>query len=146
MTRFLKSVAVAVASAGLVLSCAGAAGAQIKTYNVGHAPAPEGVHTDASGVSGWAVVDAGGGLARKLNAKSVVHEEEIGSYVVNFNSNIRFCAYTGNVTLSGADGVPLPGYVTLVSANGNLKGVFVQTYDASGALSDQLGFTVIVTC
>ena len=144
MNRSLNTFAVATAAAGLILSSASAAGAATKAYNVGHA-APKGVHTTATGVSGWAVVDAGGTFARKLNAKTV-SQDDTGSYIVGFNSNIRGCAYSGNVMLSGDTGVSDPGYVTFVGANGNSKGVYVQTFDATGNLSNGLGFSLIVTC
>lgn len=98
----------------------------------------------ASGISGFAVVDSDATLNRKLNAKSVAHDG-VGSYIVRFNSNIRKCAYTGNVGLSGSSGVSSPGYVTVVGAGVDVKGVYVQTFDSSGTVTD-LGFQLVVTC
>jgi hypothetical protein len=130
-------------SAALLLASVGA-GVTATGRNTSPGKHAGGVGTLAVGVSGFAVVDADGTLARKVNAKSVDVLDD-GEYIVHFNSNVKKCAYTGNVSLSGDTGTPDPGYITLVGANGDPKSVYVSVYD-SGGTGVNNGFTVLVTC
>ena len=96
------------------------------------------------GVSGWAVVGSDGTLARKHNATKV-DTNGTGQYVVYFSSNIRRCAYTATIGLTGAGGVSDPGFVTVVGAGVSVHAVYIETFDKTGTLAD-LGFHLIVTC
>lgn len=98
----------------------------------------------AVGQSGWAVVNPNGTLARN---KNVMFSNKIntGIYYVNFNSNIRQCAYVATSGLSGHNAQPKPAYVTVVGLQGATDGVEVQTYNSAGVQTDE-GFHLVVTC
>jgi hypothetical protein len=115
--------------------------------NPTNSPRPQaikGVHTEVSGVSGFAVVNSDGTLARRINAKSSV-KNSTGTYVVHFNSVVTKCAYTGAIGLSGTSGSSSPGFITVVGRAGDAKGIFIQTFNSAGTLTD-LGFHLVVTC
>jgi hypothetical protein len=102
------------------------------------------VRPQAVGQSGWAVVNPNGTLARN---KNVMFSNKInkGIYYVNFNSNIRQCAYVATSGLSGHNSQPKPAYVTVVGLEGATDGVEVQTYNSAGVQTDE-GFHLLVTC
>src|SRR6186713_346358 len=52
----------------------------------------------------FAVVNADGTLARNSGASFVTHNPGAGSYIVRFNRNVRNCAYTASIGLSGTSG------------------------------------------
>jgi hypothetical protein len=146
MRRTVKNCIRGVMAIGILLATASVgAAAPDMTQNVGKGDKKGSVHINATGVSGWAVVDVDGALARKLNAKSVSHTASTNSYIVHFNSNVRGCAYSGNVGLSGSSGTSGPGFITVVAANSDVKGVFVNTFDGTGAGTER-PFHLIVTC
>jgi hypothetical protein len=94
----------------------------------------------------FAVVNADGSIARGFPSTPLtgIHIST-GTYEVDFKTGITSCAYTGAIGLSGTSGASAPGMITVVGRAGNPKGIFVQTYNASGALTD-LGFHVEVAC
>jgi hypothetical protein len=139
MKRLIAVALTAVLASSVTFAGTASAGPRDNT-----GPGAKSVHTDAAGVSGWAVIDPDGTLARKLNAKSVLHVDT-GIYAVSFNSNIRHCAYTATVGLSGSVGSSLPGYATVVALNEDTKGVYLKTFDSTGALAD-LGSHLLVSC
>ena len=87
-------------------------------------------------------VGADGALVRSSRATSASHPST-GSYRVIFDRNIDQCTYfAGTAT---ADGDTSDGFVTVTNYGINDKGVFVQTFDASGTKVDR-GFQVEVVC
>jgi hypothetical protein len=107
-------------------------------------PVSKDVHTMASGVPGWAVVDADGTLERKLNAKSVT-KLGVGTYEVAFSSNVSKCAYSATIGLAINGGSPSPGYINVTGRSGNVKALFIKTYDTTATLADE-GFHIVVSC
>jgi hypothetical protein len=97
-----------------------------------------------SGVSGWAVINADGTFARRLNAG---HANKLGTgqYEVIFNSKINKCAYTATTGDPGSIAVPGPFFIGITGRQGNGKGVFVTTFDQNGLAADS-AFFVNVTC
>jgi hypothetical protein len=141
-----KSIAVGVvflSSACLALSGVAAAAGPAKDMNAPR-PAAKDVHiAGASNISGWAVVEADGTLTREDNATGVIHLST-GTYEVDFNSKLKHCAWTAMISNSGS-GTPLTGFIKAAARAGNIKGVFIATYDTAGAAAD-LPFHLNVTC
>jgi hypothetical protein len=107
-------------------------------------PAPKGAGVPgASNISGWAVVNADGSLARGLNATGASHIS-VGAYEVDFNSKLTKCAFTATVGNAGS-GNPTHLSIVVASRSGNIKGVFVEVQDFSGTLTDS-PFHLNVTC
>ena len=97
------------------------------------------------GVSGWAVVNSDGSLARGHNATSVIHTSGDSFYKVRFNSNVRRCEYNATIGQSGHEGEPSAAFVTVVGASASVEEVFVETYNSSGTGAEE-GFHLNVTC
>lgn len=93
----------------------------------------------------WAVVNEDGTLARGFHAVSAAAAGSAGSYEVIFDRNVRNCAYVATIGLSGSSGTPGPGEIGVVGRNGNVNGVFVKTYDSTGAIATR-GFHLAVHC
>lgn len=107
-------------------------------------PGGKDVHVQgATNISGWAVVDTDGTLARKENAKTA-GRLSTGTYEVIFNSALNHCSYQATAATPGISGAPT-GFVGLSPRAGNNRGVFIQTRDNTGALID-LAFHLLVTC
>jgi hypothetical protein len=91
----------------------------------------------------WAVVESDGTLQRG----SAVSAAQIntGQYEVVFNRNVRKCAYIGTLgktdSVSNADA----GQIGVVGRDGNVKGVWVQTFDSAGTATDA-DFHLVVLC
>lgn len=92
----------------------------------------------------FAVVNFDGTLARGYGAMSST-SEGTGAYQVLFKRGLRKCAYVATLGSSGSSGSPPTGYAGVVGRNGHLNGVYVQTFNSSGALTDE-GFHLVVTC
>lgn len=140
-----RSVSVAAAAASIaIFACAGVATASPGgPQPAGPAPA-KGVHTlGASNVSGWAVVDATGTLARGANAVAVI-KLGAGTYEVQMNSKLKHCSFVGS---AGDPGQGTSGFGVVTTANraGNEKAVFVQTFNQAGTSTDT-DFHLNVTC
>lgn len=65
-----------------------------------------------------------------------------GTYYVVFNQDVASCAY---IVALGTGGVPPSGSATAASLSVNHDGVWVNTYDTAGTLTDE-PFTVAVYC
>ena len=91
-----------------------------------------------------AVVNADGTIARGNGVTAVV-TAGTGNYRVEFDRNVRQCAYVGTIGLSGASGTSAPGFITVVGDALSVNGVFVTT-DDSAAASTNLGFHLVVDC
>lgn len=94
--------------------------------------------------SGFAVVNSNGTLARGAAVQGS-QRNATGSYTVDFLHSVKNCVFTATTGLSGSVGDPPNGYVTVAGANGDTKGVYVATFDASGNPAD-LGFHLNVRC
>jgi hypothetical protein len=92
-----------------------------------------------------AVVNADGTVDRGKGVTSVTHTAAAGSYIVHFDRNVRACAYTASIGLSGASGTSARGFITVVGAAADSNGVFVTTDDIAGAPAER-GFHLVVTC
>lgn len=93
----------------------------------------------------FAVVNADGTVARGFPISPTATHISTGTYEVDFKTGITACAYNGTIGLSGTSGASVPGLITVVGRAGNPKGIFVQTFNATGALTD-LGFHIEVAC
>jgi hypothetical protein len=92
----------------------------------------------------FAVVTSTGTLSRGYGALSSKHEGT-GSYQVLFKRGLRKCAYVATLGSAGSTGTPPIGYAGVVGRNGHVNGVYVQTFDSSGNLTDA-GFHIVVSC
>ena len=104
-----------------------------------------GVGQPATVKSLWAVVDADGTLARGVGAVAVTHTAGSGSYVVQFNQNVRACSYNSTIGLSGFSGTSARGFTTVVGAAADVNSVFVTTNDTAAATAER-GFHLQVEC
>jgi hypothetical protein len=92
----------------------------------------------------WAVVNSNGTLARGRGARDA-NALGSGGYEVLFDRNVRRCAYTATIGLSGAKGNSSPGEITVVGRNGATNGVFIKTRNSSGASANR-GFHLTLNC
>jgi hypothetical protein len=85
----------------------------------------------------WAVFNSAGTLVRGNGATGVLHLS-LGTYEVQFNSNMTGCAYTATSGDTGAGAVSGPISVSVASRSGNPNGLFVQSFDqTTGSLVDE---------
>jgi hypothetical protein len=85
----------------------------------------------------WAVFNSAGTLVRGSGATGVVHLA-LGSYEVQFNSNMTGCAYTATSGDTAAGAVAGPISVSVASRAGNPNALFIQAFDQStGSLVDE---------
>jgi hypothetical protein len=111
-------------------------------------PVPERGVAPASGYvadTRYAVVNADCTIARSLFGPATCQTSGTGNYIIRFNRNVRNCAYTATIGLSGASGTEAPGFITVVGAAVDVKGVFVTTDDTTGASANR-GFHLLVSC
>ncbi len=106
--------------------------------------APAAAAFKGSAATLFAVVRADGSLARGYGALSSA-PEGTGSYQVLFKRGMRKCAYVVTLGSNTSSGTPPIGYAGVVGRNGHVNGVYVQTFDATGALT-AAGFHIIVSC
>jgi hypothetical protein len=99
----------------------------------------------------FAVVEAGGTRSRGYpdGAGYTSAKMGTGQYEVIFGTtNIRACAYLGvigtHLHFGEAPTYP-PGFILVVGRSTTTAGVWVETYNSSGALADR-GFHLAVTC
>jgi len=92
----------------------------------------------------YAVVGNTGGLVRGFEATGA-HQLTTGTYQVDFAQNITGCAYLGTIGLTGSLGASAPGEITVVGRAGDANGVFVQTFNSAGALTN-LSFHLGILC
>ena len=92
----------------------------------------------------YAVVNANETLARSFRAVSVT-KIYTGSYTVEFNRNVRECAYVATIGLSTDMLVSPPGQISVVAANGDPNSVFLSTSNSFGSLADR-GFHLAAHC
>jgi hypothetical protein len=92
----------------------------------------------------WAVVNRNGRVARGQGALDA-NRLGRGAYEVLFDRNVRRCAYTATIGLSGSEGFEAPGEITVVGRVGTPNGVFITTHNSSGRLANR-GFHLVVNC
>jgi hypothetical protein len=109
---------------------------------VGFATSAAGAVT-ASGFADFAVVGANGLIARGRGVSSTVRTGA-GRYQVIFTRNVRGCAYVASLGVIGAT-PPGSGEVSTASLASNVNGVFVRTFNSSGAAGDH-SFHLLVSC
>jgi hypothetical protein len=99
----------------------------------------------------FAVVDGSGAWSRGYPSgagytAARADSAPAGTYAVLFGStNITGCAFLITIGSSGYLGTYTPGFATVVGRAGNPAGVFVQTFDTSGNLSDR-SFHLAINC
>jgi hypothetical protein len=91
-----------------------------------------------------AVVDGNGLLVRADGAQSAQRLGP-GRYEVSFGSDVHHCAYTATVGDPGNNQVPGPGLVFTASGHLSKNGVYVETKNLGGGLSD-FPFHLSVDC
>jgi hypothetical protein len=93
----------------------------------------------------WAVVNSSGSLARSGCPGTSSSPTSTGEYQVTFPRNVRNCAYIATIGLTGDSGTAGDGTVTLAGLAVSVDGVFVQTFNSAGALTDE-PFHLSVNC
>jgi hypothetical protein len=91
----------------------------------------------------WAVLAANGTLNRGSHVVSVAKLGGTGVYEVVFDRDVTNCAFVGAVSDTGF-GAPF-GFFTASKRGGNANGIFVETANTAGTLTD-LPFHVAVFC
>lgn len=142
--KYLARIATA-AVAAAAITCTALAGGALGAPNSGRADKSP-VGTFLGSATLWAVVDVDGTLIRSDGALSSKKTDcTNGCYEVIFARNVRGCAYQAVVGGPGSVGVPAPGFMTVIGRVSDVKGVFLQSFDNSGALSDR-SFHLFVNC
>jgi hypothetical protein len=100
----------------------------------------------ASAQTLFAVVRADGTLARGYGVRSSsLYSDTPGIYKVIFKRGVAKCADAATLGSAGSTGSPPIGQVGVVGLFGHKAGVFVRTYDSTGAAAGA-GFHLIVAC
>jgi hypothetical protein len=99
-------------------------------------------YADAKQGSGFAVVDSSGALER--GTATGASRSGTGTYAVEFSHSVKKCVFTAT-TGSTSVGAPPNGYVTVAGEGEDPNGVFVATFDPTGAPAD-LAFHLNVLC
>lgn len=115
-------------------------GGSIKESSLG----PVGTALVAHGGARYAVVNAGGQLARGRDISSVARTGN-GRYQVIFNADIRSCAYFATVGDASAAAPPQNSQVSVGSLASHVNGVDVRTENSNGGEQDR-PFHLIVMC
>jgi hypothetical protein len=89
------------------------------------------------------VINADGSVARSDSAAKVVHGGT-GNYFVELAVNVPRCTFIAGIG-SADTTAPGAGTVTVAPGAGNKNVVFVNTYDATGSVTD-LPFHLIINC
>jgi hypothetical protein len=92
--------------------------------------------------SGFAVVDSSGTLVR--GTATGASRSGVGTYSVEFAHPVKKCVFTAS-TGSASVGTPPNGFVTVSGEIADANGVFVATYDSTGASAD-MDFHLNVRC
>jgi hypothetical protein len=107
---------------------------------------PSTTTSKASAQTMFAVVNADGSLARGYGvASSSFVAATPGIYKVIFKRGVTKCGYVATLGSSGSTGTPPIGEIGVVGMKGHKAGVYVRTYDSSGATT-AAGFHLVVTC
>ena len=98
----------------------------------------------ADGLTRFAVVSAGGALARGRNVTAVVRTSP-GRYSVIFDRDVRGCAYLATIGDPGSGNPPQNSEITTTSLNTNANAVSVRTENSGGGPVDR-PFHLAVPC
>ena len=144
MTSATRRCAAAAAVLGMAFASGGAMAAGGAAANT---PAKSGVTSPPSTTpcgGCFAVVDASGGFVRGKSVVSVTHLNT-GTYDIRFSRPIGKCAWTATVGEPGFGDQPGPAQVSLAGRSGTKNGIFLQTFDGGGTLTD-LPFHLLISC
>jgi hypothetical protein len=72
-------------------------------------------------------------------------ETSTGVYTVKFDRNITKCIWQGTIGKGNFEGDSGPGEISITGRNGTKNGLFVTTFDSTGAPKD-LPFLALVVC
>jgi type IV secretory pathway VirB2 component (pilin) len=108
--------------------------------------------TTLQGQNSWAVIEAGGTVARFSSnlggtAPKVDHVVGSGVYEVNFGKNVTNCVYEATIG-DTANALPAQGQIS-VSGDVDLDSgndVYVQTFGTNGTTATDLPFHLFVSC
>jgi len=98
-----------------------------------------------AGATKWAVVSAGGTVARGHGVKFAAHLGR-GTYSVGFNADVTACAYVATVGDTGTTPVADPIGVAVARYAAHPRAIFVQTRNLSTAALEDTPFHVAVYC
>jgi hypothetical protein len=143
MTSTTRKYAAAMAAIGTVLATATAMAA---------GPAPNTVPTRglnaAVGTPAckgcFAVVASNGALIRGKGAPSAT-QLNTGQYAVRFKRPIGACAWTATLGLDVFGSASPPGEVSLTGLIGSNNGIFLETFNSGGVLTDR-SFHLLTSC
>ena len=91
-----------------------------------------------------AVVNSDGSLARGSSGVSATLNST-GAYIVTAPINITGCAYIASTGLSGSTSIQPASYATTVGESLSVYGVYVTTWDSTGALTNE-PFHLAIMC
>ncbi len=80
---------------------------------------------------------------RGRGAKKVV-DAGTGTYRVRFVRKVHTCVYTGSLT-DDSTGFGATGFISLATDGANPRGVYVETRDTAGNLTDS-DFSLVIVC
>ncbi len=94
----------------------------------------------------WAVVSSSGNLVRNRGATSATHLSAVGTYQVNFPTDISNCSWIAQMASVGSE-YEQPGYLETALASGNPDAVVVSTYiDTHSPAAADMSFHLQVAC
>lgn len=105
----------------------------------------DGMDSAAFATRMWAVVNGSNGSLVRGNRATTSTRSATGTYQVRFDQNIRSCAYVAQIGDFDASGIESPGFITTVGEGASVNGVFINTYNSSGAAADR-SFHLWVIC
>lgn len=114
-------------------------------HNIGSGVAPQGTGgTNLGSTQMFAVVNSNG---TRLRGKGDANSSRIstGTYDIRFARNITQCGWVGTIGLGTMSGSVGPSFISVTGRAGTTNGVFVQTWNSSGTLTD-LPFIVYIDC
>jgi hypothetical protein len=91
----------------------------------------------------WAAVDATGANIHSFPKATTSLHVSTGEFEVDFYEAVDGCSYQATVGPAGSGSES--GYATVAARSGNAKGVYVETFNTSGVLTD-LPFHLAVHC
>jgi hypothetical protein len=92
----------------------------------------------------WAVIGPTGSVVRGDGVVTAA-QNSTGAYNVVFNEDVAGCAFLATLGTVGSSGFAGPGVATVAGAHGVPNGVFVSTYNATGATTNS-SFDLAVVC
>lgn len=102
------------------------------------------LQTTCGSAGDWAVIDNGDSMARGNDVTAVTHVGT-GQYEVTFGKVMTSCTFVAGIGDSGQNVTPAPGLAFVAAGHSSPNGVFVQTQNLAGALTDN-SFDLQVIC